>query len=647
MKQNKNILAVIFIALITLLFFGVCIKGNINIDDELIFNSLSANPKVSDIASVFKQRYNGSDYRPIVVLTFVIEQLVFGHIDLSISHGINVFLYYLLGVTVFFFIKNIPIHDKLDKDYFALLSSILFIVHPIHSSVVSSLKSRDNLLSMLFGILGLYLFTIITKSKGLKRAGLILLMLLSLLVSLLSKLDAFGILVSISLYLFIFHVRKWKTIALSLLIPIVIFSVWNSLFHSTEITKEISTVTVDENQLVAYPTFINKISCVATSLYYYTKFMLIPKGYYFYFGYKQIILYKIYHPLVMLSILFHLLLLLYAFFTFRKHRIIAFAVLFYFLTLAYCLNFFTEVAGVVADRYAFIASLGFSVLVGYLILLFLNEENKFSNFLRKKSYRKWLIIVFILLFYFPFTYQRNKDWKDKITLIEKDIPHLQQSFHALRIASSVYQDMSKSALSKKESIMYLHKSNDACKKAISVYDLNLVVWTRLAQNEYILGNKAIAYNTLKNAIKTNDTISGLYSMVANFYYKDGKNDSAILYLEKAISLDRLDGKNYVTITDLLNKNGEFRKAIELNNTLKKLNPNTFESYQNLANTALYKKDTLLATEYFLNAFKNGMINNELAKGIQEYLNNNNRIEKATEYDQYLNAIDINQPKYVP
>jgi chromosome segregation ATPase len=42
-----------------------------------------------------------------------------------------------------------------------------------------------------------------------------------------------------------------------------------------------------------------------------------------------------------------------------------------------------------------------------------------------------------MLFYYPFTVQRNKDWKDKISLIEKDMPHLQTKSDRKKLAKII------------------------------------------------------------------------------------------------------------------------------------------------------------------------------------------------------------------
>lgn len=651
-KINKNLFAILILAIVTVIYFGVCTKGTTNIDDELIFNSLPDQATTKDLISVFKQRYNGSDYRPIVILSYLTEQLIFGSIDLSFTHGINVFLYFLIGILIFSLIKLFPIDDAY-KHNFALITALIFIVHPVHCSVVASIKSRDNLLSMLFGIAGFIFIIKWIEETSWKKFLFIILAAISLPLSILSKLDAIGILASILLYILIFYPQKRKEILFTIFILFATRVIWILLAEQATSSQPGSSVLFDENPLVANETLLYKISSTFISLLYYTKFMIIPKGYYYYFGYNQIPLLNVYHPLIILSALFHVGIVIYAIYNLNKKPVLSFSLLFYFLTLAYCLNFFISVAGIVADRYSFIASLGFAIFVGYLISVEQIQNKNFQHFFAKtgiqKKNIKWMLLIALLIFYFPFTFQRNKDWENKVTLIERDLPQLQNSFHALRIASSVYQDLARDAITINEKVKYYDKSNIACKKAIAVYNSNLVVWTRLASNEYNIGKKTEAYQTLRNALQQNDTISAIYSMMANFFYRDNITDSAEIYFKKAISYNPSDADNYVTLTDILCKRNLFNDAEKLNYNLIKINHTLFEPYQNLANISLYRKDTLQATVFFLRAFENGMSNTSLAKGIQEYLIKNGYENNAKKYDTYLHTPTISSDaiKYTP
>ena len=123
-----------------------------NLDDYIITDTLAG--KVNsfrDLFEILKLPYNNADYRPIVFLSFGIESLFFGELNPAISHAINCVLYFLVCISGLQLFKLLFADSK--NNFLVFLGVLLFCVHPINTEVVSSIKCRDNLLSMLFGIL--------------------------------------------------------------------------------------------------------------------------------------------------------------------------------------------------------------------------------------------------------------------------------------------------------------------------------------------------------------------------------------------------------------------------------------------------------------------------------------------------------------
>jgi hypothetical protein len=88
-------------------------------------------------------------YRPITLLSFYIENHIFKESPL-ISHLINVLIFCISVIT---FYKLILSTGFKNADRFALLTSAIFALHPIHTEVVNSIKNRDELLALLFALL--------------------------------------------------------------------------------------------------------------------------------------------------------------------------------------------------------------------------------------------------------------------------------------------------------------------------------------------------------------------------------------------------------------------------------------------------------------------------------------------------------------
>ncbi|MEZ5054780.1 MAG: hypothetical protein R2807_08505 [Chitinophagales bacterium] len=157
--QRPNFEKWFYFILILLAFvlYGNTIFNEYSLDDRLI---VTENPYVQNglagIDDIFKSNYFQSkdvtlDKRPVTVSTFAIEYQFFGA-NPHVSHFINVLLYALLLIVLFQTLKRV---FKLDTLHYLLpfLATILYAVHPIHTEVVASLKNRDELLVMLFGLL--------------------------------------------------------------------------------------------------------------------------------------------------------------------------------------------------------------------------------------------------------------------------------------------------------------------------------------------------------------------------------------------------------------------------------------------------------------------------------------------------------------
>ena len=85
-------------------------------------------------------------YRPILLVVFAVEKELFGF-NPAVSHFINVALYVLIALALYRVLRLLlrDVHP-----YIIALVTVCFIAHPLHTEVVASVKSRDELLAGLF-----------------------------------------------------------------------------------------------------------------------------------------------------------------------------------------------------------------------------------------------------------------------------------------------------------------------------------------------------------------------------------------------------------------------------------------------------------------------------------------------------------------
>ncbi|MBK8659419.1 MAG: hypothetical protein IPN22_11270 [Bacteroidetes bacterium] len=110
---------------------------------------------------------------------------------------------------------------------------------------------------------------------------------------------------------------------------------------------------------------------------------------------------------------------------------LAIGLLIYLVSAAAVSGFLQPIAGVFADRFALIPSLGFSICITWLLFrIFKTSEFDESLTYQKLKPALKYTLVFIFVIYGSLTFARNFDWKDDLTLMRKDIKVVDKSAQA-------------------------------------------------------------------------------------------------------------------------------------------------------------------------------------------------------------------------
>ena len=88
-------------------------------------------------------------YRPVLLSSLALDMQLFG-MDPKMGHLMNVLYFALLCVLLFVALRKLLGYFDIP---IAFLSVLLFLVHPIHVEAVANIKSRDEILALLFGVL--------------------------------------------------------------------------------------------------------------------------------------------------------------------------------------------------------------------------------------------------------------------------------------------------------------------------------------------------------------------------------------------------------------------------------------------------------------------------------------------------------------
>ena len=98
-----------------------------------------------------KELVAGARYRPLSLVTFSIENALFGNSP-GFSHFVNLLLYALTVLVLYRWLRSLTDENKTMLGL-ALITVALFAAHPLHTEVIANIKGRDDLLAFLFAIL--------------------------------------------------------------------------------------------------------------------------------------------------------------------------------------------------------------------------------------------------------------------------------------------------------------------------------------------------------------------------------------------------------------------------------------------------------------------------------------------------------------
>lgn len=170
------------------------------------------------------EAFNDGLYRPIPLTVHAVVVQLFGN---------NPFWGHLVNLLVYFFLLTLIFQLALrwlGKEYQtqALLITALFALHPIHVEVVANIKSLDELLALLFPLLGYCL----AAKKGIEGIRKIAVLSLGLLLGLLSKESAITWVIVMPLLLLVDEEYELKKLGVTFLAFIGVSVSWYLLHHT-------------------------------------------------------------------------------------------------------------------------------------------------------------------------------------------------------------------------------------------------------------------------------------------------------------------------------------------------------------------------------------------------------------------------------
>ncbi len=393
----------------------------------------------------------GGRYRPLSIVTFAIEKGLFGQ-NAALSHFVNLLLYALLGWLTYRTLRRVFPPQEKGSWWFSLagLTTLLYVLHPIHSEAVANVKGRDEIMAALGAMGGLYASWRYAQ-EGAMRWNIIAAVVFFL--GLLSKENALTFIAVIPLALHYFGSTSKRhllintgTLALTGVLYVALrYAIVGQLLGGAEADPN------PMNDPFVNLSAGNKYATIFLTLGWYLKLLVFPHplthDYYPY--HVPVVGFDDWRAL--LGLVLHVALAGVAIWGLWKKNIPTFGAAFYLITLSIVSNLPFTVGAFMNERFVFLPSLGFSLFCAWLIVAFLPKRLGLGA---GQSYPLGLGLIAVLsLGYALKTFTRLPDWKDETTLNEAAYKISTGSaraklFHAVAIFRNEYAQLPTNELKK-------------------------------------------------------------------------------------------------------------------------------------------------------------------------------------------------------
>lgn len=543
---------------------------------------------------------NSGIYRPFTLMTFAIEKDMFGKLEPKHSHLVNIFLYALmLGFLCSLLIKlfkNITI-----PTYIPIIISVLFALHPLHTEVVASVKSRDEILAMLLPLIAFnLLWTHLRQSNLPALIGALLLFFFAVA----SKENALTLIAVLPLMLFLFGKKDAKDAFMASL-PFMLVAFFYLIVRVKILDKDNSSgVNMIANNIIWGAKGSDVLATNFSVWLEYLRLLVIPHPLSYDYSFNQIPIVSMTSMRTIISFILHVGLMGYGLWAISKHQMIGFGILFYFLTFSIFTNIIPKfvLASTMAERFLFMPSLGFCIALVVAVYLLLNKLN-----IAQSKYITIAIFAGISLVYGYLTLKRTPVWESNRTLFESGLTTSPNSFRthynmaetervageALKLEGEKEKNPAKVAQAKE----YLKKAANHYETSFKIYDKESNPWYNLGICYLNTQDTLKAEKAYQNALDKNQQ-NGMAANnlgVMQFWKKDFKK--AAEYFEIAVKGNNPEMLNaYSNLGAAYQNMGNLDKAIESYDKAMQMGGSAVV-VQNLVNVYTAKGDVEKANYY--------------------------------------------------
>ncbi len=501
------------------------------------------NPLILDLSpkgvqNIFRTPVAGN-YHPITILSLAINYRI-GGFNPAGYHLTNLIIHIGSSILVFVFIRAL----MRNKSGVALITAMLFGIHPMHVESVAWISERKDVLYTFFFFTSLIAYTRYIDNRS--RPAYYLITIFSFLLAVLSKAVAVTLPV-VFLLVDYFLGRRISKKAILEKVPFFLLSIAFGLI-AIKCQAQVGTISKVDGS------YIHKIVYASYGFIAYIYKMFYPMNLSAYYPYPSGALPRYFFLFPILSIT----IVAAAAWSLRYTKLIAFGLGFYFVTVALVLQFMPVGEALIADRYSYVPHVGLMFMVGALF----GRVSQIQG--QRKSRQKLLAAVIptsLVLILSAMTYHRSSVWKNSETMWSDVVRKHPTVALAFNNRGNYYLEVD--VLDKA-----LTDFNQALSLKPNYYDAHI----NRGRYYFAKNNLESALNDFNKAISINSMKVEGYNNRGGANFQLGRYESALKDFEKVIEMDSAHDKAYHNVGAIYHNLGKMNQAIENYNRALAINP---------------------------------------------------------------------------
>jgi len=540
----KKTIILASVALIIILGFAVyanSLNGKFVYDDNVLIknNSFLKNEHslskffLEDIGKGGGRRYNF--YRPIQIISYALDYRIW-KLNVIGYHFTNIILHILVAISIYWLVTILFGNKTL-----SVLVAVLFVVHPIHTIVVSYISTRADLLYLLFLLLS---FIFYTKYNNTESPTHFLIMISSYLLSLFSKENA----LILPALLLLYHYTFRKKVGMIGFLSISGTALFYVFFRITVLKHLLSNG-------AGKGTLFQRVPGFFTSITTYIQLIFLPFNLHMEYGKR---LFNFSNPKAIIGLVILISIVFCIFRALRKNRLIFFSLSWFLITLLPISNLY-PINAYMSENWLYLPSIGIFLVLGEALGL-LYKTYKFRAAV-------FIFTLCLLVFYSYLTIKQNETWRDPVIFYKRILKYAPESLSAYYNLGSTYLERG----NKEEAAEMFKKALELkSDKAWASNDPDTTYYY-LGNMYYGMGRLEEAADMLKKTIEINPDYAEAYNNLGLICYKMGKKEDAFALYKKAIELspDYADAYNNLGIVDFeIGKQEDsiaaFKRALQIN-----------------------------------------------------------------------------------